>query len=91
MPDETIITADMKTDSIQPIEHRISLVLECMTTGKSDELPEVISQWSAGDTAVVLEALPQSVRPDFWELIPDGLRGEVLALLGEQVGKLKSF
>ena len=87
MPEETLITADSETGPILSIEERISLVLDRITTGRRDELSGFIGQWPPGDTATLLEALPQSVRPDFWDLIPDVLRGEVLAWLGDQVRK----
>lgn len=87
MPEETLITADPETGPILSIEERIRLVLDRITTDRKDELSGLIGQWPPGDTATLLEALPQSVRPDFWELIPEVLRGEVLAWLGEQARK----
>lgn len=85
MPEDKVIMAEPGSGSILASEERIRLVLDHMATGVTDELHAMIAEWSAGETAALLEALPQRVRTHFWELIPGESRGEILEWLGDQV------
>ena len=93
MPEETSSGTESATGAVPIIEERISMVLGLMEAGTVDKLSQMIAQWSGGETAAVLEALPHSARQIYWELVPEELRGDVLAWLGDQVrsGLLKKL
>ncbi|MGA7983426.1 MAG: magnesium transporter [Chromatiaceae bacterium] len=78
-------TVEVTSEPIAPIEERIRLVHESMRTDEASKLADAVAEWPTGETAAVLEALPLPERQRFWELVPDELRGEVLAWLGDQV------
>jgi len=86
MPEENVISADPEVGPILASDELIRLVLDHFTSGREEELPAMIAGWPAGDTAALLEALPQAaLRRRFWALIPETLRGEVLHLSRAQV------
>ena len=85
MPEETSSGTESATGVLPIIEERISMVLGLIEAGTVDKLSPMIAQWSGGETAAVLEALPQPARQIYWELVPEELRGDVLAWLGDQV------
>ena len=85
MPEETFYDAIPAQELPASIEERIRLVLDHIDTEKAHELSAMVAQWPAGETAALLEALPQQARQSFWELIPEELWGEVLEWLGDQV------
>ena len=72
-------------EPLPPLEERIRLVLNVLDTEQAARLPPIIAQWSSGETAAVLEALPLPARHQLWAQVPEDHRGEVLAWLGEQV------
>lgn len=85
MPDETTSVTEPATEPTPVIEERIRMVLELLDVGTTGKLTTMMAQWSGGETAAVLEALPQPARQIYWSLVPDDLRGDVLAWLGDQV------
>jgi magnesium transporter len=82
MPEKTV--TDVDPEVLPSAEDRIQNVLDRLGTEAVEELSTMVSQWSGGETASVLEALPPAARQEFWGRVPDELRGEVLASLGEQ-------
>jgi magnesium transporter len=85
MPEETSSGTESATGAVPIIEERIRMVLGLMQAGTVDMLSPMIAQWSGGETAAVLEALPHRARQIYWDLVPEELRGDVLAWLGDQV------
>ena len=85
MPDETTSVTEPATEPTPVIEERIRIVLGLLDVGTTGKLTTMMAQWSGGETAAVLEALPQPARQIYWSLVPDDLRGDVLAWLGDQV------
>ena len=85
MPEDTIYDTMPALEPSVNIDVRIRLVLDHINTERAHELSAMITQWPAGESAALLEALPQQARQRFWELIPEELRGDVLAWLGDQV------
>ena len=85
MPDETTSVTEPATEPTPVIEERIRIVLGLLDVGTTGKLTTMMAQWSGGETAAVLEALPQPARQIYWSLVPDDLRGDVLAWLVDQV------
>jgi len=73
------------TEPIPSIEERARLVHTSLQANDGSTLAEAVAAWPTGETAAVLEALPLPERQQFWALVPDELRGQVLAWLGDQV------
>lgn len=85
MPEDVILEPDPAKEQVPAIEERICLVLGLLESETVGELSTMIIEWSGGETAAILEALPQPDRQIFWDLIPEELRGDILAWLGDQV------
>ena len=85
MHEDTPPEIPVAQEPLPPLEDRIGLVLEALNTEQTAELPAMIAQWSNGETAAVLEALPPPARQQLWAQVPEDCRGEVLAWMGDQV------
>jgi magnesium transporter len=85
MPEDMFADTDPVKGLLPAIEERIRIVLDYINSDRAHELSAMTAQWPAGETAALLEALPQQARQGVWELVPEELRGEVLAWLGDQV------
>ncbi|TNF98360.1 MAG: hypothetical protein EP297_08235, partial [Gammaproteobacteria bacterium] len=69
MPEETRTETETTTGLVLVIEERIRMVLDQLEAGTVDELSTMIAQWSEGETAAVLEALPRQARQIYWDLV----------------------
>ena len=85
MPVETSSGTESATGPVPVIEERIRLALGLLEAGTVDELSMMFTQWSEGEIAAVLEALPQPDRRIYWDVVPEELRGDVLEWLSDQV------
>ena len=85
------ISTDQPT--LPPLEDRIRIVMEALKTEQTAALPAIMAQWSNGETAAVLEALPPPQRHQLWAEMPEDRLGDVLACMGDQarIGLLKDL
>ncbi len=81
----TISTNKDISDSLRPIEDRISPIQHFLENQQLETLLEHIALWSPAEIADSLEALPLPERRLFWKVLSENQKGEVLARLGEQV------
>ena len=58
MPEETSSVTEPATEPTPVIEERIRMVLELLDVRTTGRLATMMAQWSGGETAAVLEALP---------------------------------
>jgi len=64
---------------------QLESIIEHLKANDNDAIDDMLVQLHAADIALFLQSLPPDLRQQLWRLIPEGIAGETLSHLGDEV------
>ena len=79
------MSADIATPTDSIATPLVDQIIGYLRTAEDDTIEAILEGLHPAEIATLLESLPKALRQQLWQLIPEGLEGDTLSYLGEEV------